>query len=313
MGSGRRSSAGRPSRPARPAPSGIHWTFAPMVDVARDPRWGRIVEGAGEDPYLGAAVAAAQVRGFQGRRSAAGARDRRPEALRRRTARPSAGATTTRSTSPTPSCWNVYFPPFAAAIEAGAGNVMTRLHGPERHPRHRQPLAVHRGAARRAGLRGLRRQRRQRGRATWRRTASPPTSRTPRRARWTPVSTWRWRSPTRPTRSLPDAVEKGAVERGGARRRACAACSRRSSGSGLFERPVRRRGRARARCSATPATARWPASPRSARRCCCATRAACCRSTRGRWRSIAVIGPLADSQRDTLGPVGASTTTSTRP
>ena len=46
---------------------GIHWTFAPMVDIARDPRWGRIIEGAGEDPYLGAAVAVAQVRGFQGR------------------------------------------------------------------------------------------------------------------------------------------------------------------------------------------------------------------------------------------------------
>jgi beta-glucosidase len=45
---------------------GIHWAFAPMVDIARDPRWGRIVEGAGEDPFLGAAVAAAQVRGFQG-------------------------------------------------------------------------------------------------------------------------------------------------------------------------------------------------------------------------------------------------------
>ena len=45
---------------------GIHWTFAPMVDIARDPRWGRIIEGAGEDPFLGAAVAVAQVRGFQG-------------------------------------------------------------------------------------------------------------------------------------------------------------------------------------------------------------------------------------------------------
>ena len=45
---------------------GIHWAFAPMVDIARDPRWGRIIEGAGEDPYLGAAVAVAQVRGFQG-------------------------------------------------------------------------------------------------------------------------------------------------------------------------------------------------------------------------------------------------------
>src|SRR5512136_2160529 len=46
--------------------AGLHWTFGPMVDIARDARWGRIVEGAGEDPYLGAAMAAAQVRGFQG-------------------------------------------------------------------------------------------------------------------------------------------------------------------------------------------------------------------------------------------------------
>ncbi|MBN2371277.1 MAG: beta-glucosidase BglX [Vicinamibacteria bacterium] len=48
------------------AAAGIHWTFAPMVDIARDARWGRIMEGAGEDPYLGAQVAAARVRGFQG-------------------------------------------------------------------------------------------------------------------------------------------------------------------------------------------------------------------------------------------------------
>ena len=46
--------------------AGIQWTFTPMVDIARDARWGRIVEGAGEDPYLGSAMAAAQVRGFQG-------------------------------------------------------------------------------------------------------------------------------------------------------------------------------------------------------------------------------------------------------
>ena len=46
--------------------AGIRWTFAPMLDIARDPRWGRIVEGAGEDPFLGARIAAAQVRGFQG-------------------------------------------------------------------------------------------------------------------------------------------------------------------------------------------------------------------------------------------------------
>src|SRR6266849_7199936 len=52
---------------AEAAVSGVRWTFAPMVDIARDPRWGRIVEGSGEDPYLGAVMARARVRGFQGR------------------------------------------------------------------------------------------------------------------------------------------------------------------------------------------------------------------------------------------------------
>src|SRR5262249_13575565 len=47
--------------------AGVHWTFAPMLDIARDARWGRIVEGAGEDPYLGSMMARARVRGFQGR------------------------------------------------------------------------------------------------------------------------------------------------------------------------------------------------------------------------------------------------------
>jgi beta-glucosidase len=47
--------------------SGIHWTFAPMVDITRDPRWGRVMEGAGEDPYLGARIAYARVKGFQGK------------------------------------------------------------------------------------------------------------------------------------------------------------------------------------------------------------------------------------------------------
>ncbi|MBM2845811.1 MAG: beta-glucosidase, partial [Bacteroidetes bacterium] len=51
---------------AEASAAGIHWTFAPMVDIARDPRWGRIVEGSGEDPYLGSVMAAARVRGFQG-------------------------------------------------------------------------------------------------------------------------------------------------------------------------------------------------------------------------------------------------------
>lgn len=104
---------------------GIHWTFAPMVDIARDPRWGRIVEGAGEDPYLGSAVAAAQVRGFQGDRigtpervvagpkhfagygAAIGGRDYDEVDLSDQQLR------------------NVYLPPFKAAVDAGAGNIMT--------------------------------------------------------------------------------------------------------------------------------------------------------------------------------------------
>jgi beta-glucosidase len=53
------------------AAAGLHWTFGPMVDIARDARWGRIMEGAGEDPYLGAQAAAARVRGFQGKDLAA--------------------------------------------------------------------------------------------------------------------------------------------------------------------------------------------------------------------------------------------------
>ena len=53
------------------AAAGLHWTFAPMVDVARDARWGRIMEGSGEDPFLGARMAAARVRGFQGQDLAA--------------------------------------------------------------------------------------------------------------------------------------------------------------------------------------------------------------------------------------------------
>ncbi len=47
--------------------AGVHWTFAPMVDIGRDPRWGRVMEGAGEDPFLGSAVATARVKGFQGK------------------------------------------------------------------------------------------------------------------------------------------------------------------------------------------------------------------------------------------------------
>ena len=104
---------------------GIHWAFAPMVDIARDPRWGRIVEGAGEDPYLGAAVAAAQVRGFQGGKL--GAPDRIIAGPKHFAGYGAAlgGRDYDEVNLSDSELWNVAFPPFKAAIDAGAGNVMT--------------------------------------------------------------------------------------------------------------------------------------------------------------------------------------------
>src|SRR5581483_8205797 len=105
--------------------SGVKWVFAPMVDIARDPRWGRIVEGAGEDPYLGSAVAAARVRGFQGNNMAdpqsvvacakhyvgygavEGGRDYNTVEMSERLLR------------------EVYLPPFHAAVNAGVGTLMS--------------------------------------------------------------------------------------------------------------------------------------------------------------------------------------------
>lgn len=104
--------------------TGLHWTFAPMVDIARDPRWGRIVEGSGEDPYLGSVMAAARVRGFQGENlleydtmlacakhfvaygGAEGGRDYNTVDISERTLR------------------EVYLPPFHAAVKAGVASVM---------------------------------------------------------------------------------------------------------------------------------------------------------------------------------------------
>jgi beta-glucosidase len=97
---------------------GIRWTFAPMVDIARDARWGRIAEGAGEDPVLGAAMAAAYVRGFQGAHvlacakhyaaygAAEAGRDYNGAEISERTLR------------------EVYLPPFKAAIDAGVASIM---------------------------------------------------------------------------------------------------------------------------------------------------------------------------------------------
>jgi beta-glucosidase len=111
------------AREARAA--GIHWTFAPMADIARDPRWGRIVESAGEDPYLGAAVAAAQVRGFQG--DGPGTADRIIAGPKHLAGYGAAlgGRDYDEVNLSDSELRNVYLPPFEAAVRAGAANIMT--------------------------------------------------------------------------------------------------------------------------------------------------------------------------------------------
>lgn len=106
------------------AASGIHWTFAPMVDISRDPRWGRVMEGAGEDTYLGSKIAYARVKGFQGVHlgdlnsvmacvkhfaaygAAVGGRDYNSVDMSSRM------------------LWETYLPPFKAAVDAGAATFM---------------------------------------------------------------------------------------------------------------------------------------------------------------------------------------------
>lgn len=105
--------------------AGVSWAFAPMLDIARDPRWGRIVEGAGEDPYLGAAVAAAQVRGFQG--DHIGAPDHVLACAKHFAGYGAAigGRDYEESYISDSQMWNTYLPPFRAAVDAGVGSVMS--------------------------------------------------------------------------------------------------------------------------------------------------------------------------------------------
>ena len=130
---------------AEAAAAGLRWTFAPMVDIARDARWGRIVEGAGEDPYLGAAFAAARVIGFQGPPdkayreadklvacakhwvgygAAEGGRDYNSTEISVNTLR------------------NIYFPPFKAALEAGVGTFMSAFNDLNAVPTSANPFTL---------------------------------------------------------------------------------------------------------------------------------------------------------------------------
>jgi beta-glucosidase len=104
---------------------GIAWTFSPMVDIARDPRWGRIVEGAGEDPYLGSAMAVAQVRGFQGRYVGAPGRIIAGPKHFAGYGASLGGRDYDEVNLSDSELWNVYLPPFKASIDAGAANIMS--------------------------------------------------------------------------------------------------------------------------------------------------------------------------------------------
>ena len=106
------------------AASGVHWAFAPMVDIARDPRWGRVMEGAGEDPYLGSLIAKARVKGFQG--NGLGNTDALMACAKHFAAYGAAigGRDYNAVDMSLMTLWNIYLPPFKAAADAGAATFM---------------------------------------------------------------------------------------------------------------------------------------------------------------------------------------------
>jgi beta-glucosidase len=107
------------------AGAGIHWTFAPMIDIARDPRWGRIAEGLGEDPYLAAILGAAMVRGFQG--ESIGAPDSIAACAKHYVGYGAAEGGRDYNTTWIPEnlLRNVYLRPFRAARDAGVATFMS--------------------------------------------------------------------------------------------------------------------------------------------------------------------------------------------
>ncbi len=106
------------------AAAGLHWTYAPMVDIARDPRWGRCMEGAGEDTYLGSLIGAARVRGFQ---TKIGATNSVAACAKHFAAYGAAlaGRDYNSVDMSDVSLWETYLPPFKACVDAGALTFMT--------------------------------------------------------------------------------------------------------------------------------------------------------------------------------------------
>jgi beta-glucosidase len=127
---------------AEAAAAGVRWTFAPMVDIARDARWGRIVEGAGEDAYLGSMFARARVRGFQG--ADYSAPDRIVACAKHWVAYGAAEAGRDYNTvdmSET-SLREVYFRPFKAAVDAGVGTFMSAFNDLNGVPTSANPFTL---------------------------------------------------------------------------------------------------------------------------------------------------------------------------
>jgi beta-glucosidase len=106
------------------AAGGIHWTFAPMVDIARDPRWGRVMEGAGEDTYLGSKIAYARVKGFQGK--GLGSKDAVMACAKHFAAYGAAvgGRDYNSVDMSLRMLLETYLPPFKACVDAGAATFM---------------------------------------------------------------------------------------------------------------------------------------------------------------------------------------------
>ena len=106
---------------------GVNWVYSPMVDIARDPRWGRIAEGGGEDPYLGAQIARAMVRGYQGPDNDMTQKTRVMACLKHFALYGAAEAGRDYNTTDMSlqRMYNEYLPPYKAAVQAGVGSVMS--------------------------------------------------------------------------------------------------------------------------------------------------------------------------------------------
>jgi len=122
--------------------AGVHWTFAPMVDIARDPRWGRVVEGAGEDTFLGSKIAFARVRGFQGNDYSANNKILATAKHWVGYGAAEAGRDYNTTNLSERSLREIYFPPFKSALDAGVDSFMTSFNDLDGVPATANPFVL---------------------------------------------------------------------------------------------------------------------------------------------------------------------------